>query len=656
MIYCLNPSCEKPQNPDGADFCQNCGTQLIPQLRNRYRIIQPLGGGGFGRTFLAEDEDKLNEQCVVKQLAPQVQGTNALHKATELFQEEARRLQQLGEHRQIPTLYAYFRHDNYLYLVQQFIQGQTLREELKQQGLFNEEKIWDLLRELLPVLKFVHEHQVIHRDIKPENIILRSSQGARLDLVLIDFGVAKLLTVTSLENTGTTIGSYGYAPMEQMKYGSAYPASDFFSLGVTCFYLLTGIHPSGLYMEQGYGWVMNWRQYLKSGISQKLDQVLDKLLQKDIEPRYQSADEVLQDLPQRRQPEVIPANVTATRAPSEISLPSSVLPSFPTTLLQPRIQWKKSLLIGSTITLLGLSGLVYYWQNFGRTSVITGHLGEVNSLAFNPVDTTLASGSDDKTIKLWNLKSRKEIRTFSGHKGIIYSIAMSPDGQTIVSGSQDNTIKVWNLKTGQEIRTLKGHSSLINSVVISSDGEKVASGSYDNTIKVWNLKTGEEIRTLREHTGEVLSVAMSPDNQKLASGSADRSIKVWNLNTGKVILNLKGHEGDVNALAISPDGQLLVSASDDKTVKVWNLNTGKERRTFEGYAADVSSVAFNPDGEKIATGSDDGIVKIWNLSTGQEIETFQAHTGEVFAVAFSPDGKTLVSGSKDKTIKIWATP
>jgi WD40 repeat protein/tRNA A-37 threonylcarbamoyl transferase component Bud32 len=656
MIYCLNPSCEKPQNPDGADFCQNCATQLIPQLRNRYRIIQPLGGGGFGRTFLAEDEDKLNEQCVVKQLAPQVQGTSALHKATELFQEEARRLQQLGEHRQIPTLYAYFRHDNYLYLVQQFIQGQTLREELKQQGLFSEEKIWDLLHELLPVLQFVHEHQVIHRDIKPENIIRRSSQGARLDLVLIDFGVAKQLTVTSLENTGTTIGSYGYAPMEQMKYGSAYPASDLFSLGVTCFYLLTGIHPSGLYMEQGYGWVMHWRQYLKSGTSQKLEQVLDKLLQKDIEPRYQSADEVLEDLPQRRQPEISPANVTATRAPSEISLPSSVLPSFPTTILQPIIQWKKSLIIGSTITLLGLGGLVYYWQNFGRTSVITGHSGEVNSLAFNPVGTTLASGSDDKTIKLWNLKSRKEIRTFSGHKGIIYSIAMSPDGQTIVSGSHDNTIKVWNLKTGQEIRTLKGHSSLINSVVISSDGEKVASGSYDNTIKVWNLKTGEEIRTLTGHTGEVLSVAMSPDSQKLASGSADRTIKVWNLNTGKVILNLKGHEGDVNALAISPDGKLLVSASDDKTVKLWNLNTGKERRTFGGYAADVSSVAFNPDGEKIATGSDDGIVKIWNLSTGEEIDTFQAHTGEVFAVAFSPDGKTLVSGSKDKTIKIWPVP
>ncbi|NMG09267.1 serine/threonine-protein kinase [Brasilonema sp. UFV-L1] len=656
MIYCLNPSCEKPQNPDGADFCHNCGTQLIPQLRNRYRIIQPLGGGGFGRTFLAEDEDKLNEHCVVKQLAPQVQGTSALHKATELFQEEARRLQQLGEHRQIPHLYAYFRHDNYLYLVQQFIQGQTLRDELKQEGFFSEEKIWELLRELLPVLKFVHEHQVIHRDIKPENIIRRSSQNAQEDLVLIDFGVAKQLTVTSLEQTGTTIGSYGYAPIEQMRHGSVYPASDLFSLGVTCFHLLTGIHPSGLYMEHGYAWVMNWRQYLKSRISLKLEQVLDKLLQKDIEHRYQSADEVWQNLLQKRQPEVIPPEMSATRAPSSLSLTSSVFPSVPSTILQLKTQWKKSLLIGGSITLLGLGGLIYYWQNFGRTSVLAGHSDEVNSLAFNPPGTILASGSDDKTIKLWNFKSRKEIRTLNGHKDIIYSLAISSDGQTLVSGSKDNTVKVWNLKTGQEIRTLKGHSSLINSVAISSDGLKIASGSYDSTIKIWNLNTGQEIRTLKGHTSEVLSVAISPDSQKLASASADRTIKVWNLNTGKVILNLEGHEGDVNALAISPDGQLLVSASDDKTVKVWNLNTGKEIRTFEGYVADVSAVAFSPDGEKIATGSDDGTVKIWNLSTGQEISTFPGHTSEVFAVAFSPDGKTLVSGGKDKTIKIWRSP
>ncbi|MBW4503576.1 MAG: serine/threonine protein kinase [Scytonema hyalinum WJT4-NPBG1] len=649
MIYCLNPSCEKPLNSHGIDFCQSCGIQLISQLRNRYRIIQPLGGGGFGRTFLAEDEDKLNEYCVVKQLAPQVKGTNALLKATELFQEEARRLQQLGEHPQIPTLYAYFRHDNYLYLVQQFIEGQTLRQELKQQGVFSQEKIWEVLSELLPILKFIHERQVIHRDIKPENIIRRSPRG---DLVLIDFGVAKQLTATSLEQTGTTIGSFGYAPMEQMKYGSAYPASDLFSLGATCFNLLTGIHPSHLYMEQGYGWVMHWREHVKSPLSAQLVQVLDKLLQKDIEHRYQSADEVLQDLHQKPQPASIPRDFSLPQPPSRINPRQSV---FPSTVLQPRIQLKHKLLAGSVILLLGLGGYAY-WQSLGHIPTLSGHWGDVNSLAFSREGTTLASGSDDKSVKLWNLNNRQEIRTLKGHKDIIYSVAISPDGQIVVSGSKDNTIKVWNLNTGQEIRTLKGHSSFINCVAITPDSQKIASGSYDKTIKVWDLNTGQEIRTLEGHTGHILSVVISPDGQKIASASADRTIKVWNLNTGKEIRTLNKHLGDVNALAISPDGQLLVSTSDDRTVTLWNLNTGKEIRTFQGHTADVNAVAFSRNGEKIATGSDDSTVKIWNLSTGQEMHTYTGHSGEVYAVAFSPDGKTLVSGSKDKTIKISQLP
>ncbi|MEI2580303.1 serine/threonine-protein kinase [Scytonema sp. PRP1] len=644
MIYCLNPSCEKPRNSD-TTFCQNCGTQLISQLRNRYRIIQPLGGGGFGRTFLAEDEDKLNEHCVVKQLAPQVQGTSALVKATELFQEEARRLQQLGEHPQIPILYAYFRHDNYLYLVQQFILGQTLRQELRQQGTFSEEKIWKLLTELLPIIKFIHEHQVIHRDIKPENIIRRSP---REDLVLIDFGVAKQLTATSLEQTGTTIGSFGYAPMEQMKYGSAYPASDLFSLGVTCFNLLTGIHPSGLYMEHGYNWVMHWRQHLKSPLSPQLVQVLDKLLQKDIEHRYQSVDELLQDLHQKPQPASIPRDFSLPQPPSRINPRQSV---FPSTVLQPRIQLKHKLLAGGIILLLGLGGYIY-WQSLGYIPTLTGHLSEVNSLAFNPSGTTLASGIDDKTIKLWNLNNKQEIRTLKGHSDKVYSVAISPDGQTVVSGSKDNTIKIWNLNTGKEIRTLTGHTALVNSVAISSDGQNIASGSYDNTIKIWNLNTGQELQTLIKHTSAVLSVAFSSDSQTLVSGSAVREIKVWNLKTGKVLRTLPPHSGDVNALAISPDGQMLASASDDKTVKVWKLNTGKEISPLTGHSGHVNSVAFSPDGEHIAAGSDDKSVKIWNLDTGEVLD-LKGHSGKVYAVAFSPDGKTLVSGGKDKTIKIW---
>ncbi len=301
MTCCLNPVCHNPPNPDGTLFCSKCGTRLVV-LRNRYRPIKSLGGGGFGKTYLAEDIDKLQEHCVIKQFAPQMQGTDALNKATELFEQEAKRLQQLGKHSQIPTLLAYFKEDNHLYLVQEFIDGQNLLTELQQQGNFNEQKIKQLLLDLLDILKTVHQHKVIHRDIKPENIIRRSDGK----LVLIDFGASKQLTATVITQIGTTIGSFGYASLEQMQGGEAYPASDLYGVGATCFHLLSGIHPWELWQRQGYGWVTNWRQYLQQPVSQELGRILDRLLQEEYQRRYQSAEEVLQALNSETIPVTVP--------------------------------------------------------------------------------------------------------------------------------------------------------------------------------------------------------------------------------------------------------------------------------------------------------------------------------------------------------------
>ena len=526
-----------------------------------------------------------------------------------------------------------------MYLVQQYIEGQNLRQEFDEQGIFSEEKIWEILRDLLPVLKFVHEHQVIHRDIKPENIIRRSPQG---NLVLIDFGASKQLTAAVHTQPGTSIGTVGYSPLEQLKDGEASPASDLFSLGATCFHLLTGVNPSTLYFDRGYSWVNDWGKHRKSPISQKLYQVLTKLLQKETRDRYQSAHEVIQDLPQEP-----PKVSNITQIPSFISAPTTL--AIIHRLRNKPLWWGLILLFA-----LG-AGLWINSINDIKTQTLTGHGNEVNSVAFNPDGKTFATGSDDMNVRIWNLKTAKEIRILNGHKKWVYSVAISPDGQTIVSGSQDNTIKVWKLSTGEEIRTLIGHKSYVNDVAISPDGKTIVSASYDKTIKIWNLATGKEIRTLTGHSSAILSVAISPDGQTIVSGSKDKTIKVWNLNTGQEIRTITGHDGDVNALAINPNGQLLASGSDDKTVKIWNLNTGKEIRTLTGHTDKVSAISISPDGKQIASGSYDGTIKIWNLNTGEEICTLKGHEGKVFAVAYGPNShsKILVSGSADKTIKIW---
>jgi serine/threonine protein kinase len=266
-------------------------------LKDRYRGIKPIGQGGFGRTFLAVDEDKPSKpRCVIKQFFPQAQGTSNIQKAAELFHQEAMRLDELGKHPQIPDLLAHFEQDGFSYLVQEFIPGSTLSQELASKRSFNETEVRLVLNDLLPVLQFVHSQQVIHRDIKPANIIRRSpplEKGGQGGIVLVDFGASKVATPAALQQTGTTIGSPEYVAPEQAR-GWAVFASDIYSLGVTCIHLLTGLSPFNLYDMQQDRWV--WRQFLQRPVSDVLAKILDKMLESALNRRYQSAVEVLRDL------------------------------------------------------------------------------------------------------------------------------------------------------------------------------------------------------------------------------------------------------------------------------------------------------------------------------------------------------------------------
>jgi WD40 repeat protein/tRNA A-37 threonylcarbamoyl transferase component Bud32 len=671
MLCCLNPDCLKPLNPDGVNYCQTCGTKIVSLLRGHYRIIEPIGRGGFGKTYLAEDLDKLNQRCVVKQLAPKAQETWALNKAVQLFEQEARQLQELGEENsQIPTLYAYFEEDGYLYLVQQFIDGQNLAKELEKRVNWSESEIRGLLLSLLPVLQFIHDRGVIHRDIKPENIMRRTSpksasyQGTSEQLVLIDFGVSKQLsgTVKATTVTGTAIGSGGYAPLEQIQAGEAYPASDLFSLGTTCFYLLTKVHPLELWREHGYSWTKNWRQHLKHPISKQLRKVLNKLLQKDLEKRYQSAEAVLSDL--------------------QVQLPPSPLPRHNKT-------FKKPLMAGTAILLLGLASYAgvkivssivssltsqvstdreqvssnqepvspdeeqVSWETATSIAKLTGNLGWVNSVIFSPDGKTLASADLDTMIAIWNLETKKAIATLKGHSKWVVSIAFSPDGKTLVSGSEDKTIKLWNLETKKAMATLRGHSDAVITVAFSPDGKSLASGSADRTIKLWNLDSKQELATLRGHSEAIGSVAFSRDGRTLASGSADRTIKLWNLDSKQELATLRGHSESVYGIAFSRDGQTLASGSGDKTIQLWDLDTKQAIATLEGHLEPIAAVAFSPDGRTLASASADKTIKLWNLNTKVAIATLRGHSESVYAIAFSPDGTLLASGSRDKTIQIW---
>jgi TonB family protein len=284
---------------------------------------------------------------------------------------------------------------------------------------------------------------------------------------------------------------------------------------------------------------------------------------------------------------------------------------------------------------------------------LSGHSYSVISVAYSPDGQTLASGSSDKTIELWNVKTGNLLQTLFGHSNWVNSVAYSPDGQTLASGSRDKTIKLWNVKTGNRLQTLPGHSDSVRSVVYSLDGQTLASGSDDKTIKIWDVKTGNLLQTLPGHSSSVWSVAYSPDGQTLASGSGDKTIKIWDVKTGNLLQTLPGHSSSVWSVAYSPDGQTLASGSGDKTIKLWDVKTGNLLQTLSGHSIWVNSVAYSPDGQTLASGSGDKTIKLWDVKTGNLLQTFTGHSDSVNSVAYSPDGQTLASGSGDKTIKIW---
>ena len=274
-------------------------------------------------------------------------------------------------------------------------------------------------------------------------------------------------------------------------------------------------------------------------------------------------------------------------------------------------------------------------------STFSGHQYQVNSVAFSPDGKTLASASDDKTIKLWNVTTGKLISTFNGHQDRVNSVAFSPVsssegsaaignpqgfGKTLASASDDKTIKLWNITTGKVISTFSGHQSRISSVAFSPDGKTLATASWDKTIKLWNVTTGKVISTFSGHQDRVNSVAFSLDGKTLAIG--EKTIKLHNTSTGKLISTFSGHQSRVNSVAFSPDGKTLASASDDKTIKLWNITTGKLISTFSGHQGIVWSVAFSPvsgsEGSAaiatphgfskiLASASGDKTIKLWSL-------------------------------------------
>lgn len=674
MTCCLNPNCAEPLNPDTAETCQSCHSTLITSLRGRYQPVKVIGRGGFGRTYLAMDSDRLNTHCVVKQFAPQTQGTKSFNKAVQLFEQEAMRLNELGEHPQIPTLLAYFEHDQYLYLVQQMVEGRTLYQEVQKKGPYEETAIRNFLSDLLPVLQFIHERGVIHRDITPTNIIRRQIDDKP---VLIDFGVAKQFSETILYEPGTRIGTEGFAPIEQLRSGQAYPSSDLYSLGATCLHLITGCKPENLYNPMEGRWM--WQERLRErgrSCNPDLARLLERLVKDLISERYQTARDVLEDL--RNLPSLkgtVPGWVPRKSSGSlfskagtlPVSGPGISGPTMPPTT-PPRVSGDLSVsqprnstppsppprMSGQRRSSPATSGVSRAkgagWQCVRE---FKGHTSWVTTVAFNPKMPSLVSGSLDDTLKIWNLQTGQLMYTLEGHARGVNDLVLGSGGQVLASCGDDDVVKIWNLSEGTLLHVLKGHMRDVTSVAIGVKGFLLASGSEDMTIKLWKLDKGTLLKTLTGSAGMIRSVALTSDEETLISGGMDNKVRVWNAQSGQQVRVFSGHLNTVNQVAISPDNCMLASASKDRTVRLWSLGSGALIHTLNDHSQEVNGVAIAPDSRTVVSGSSDSTVKVWSGQSGQLRHTLTGHTNSILGVAIHPSGRLIASASADKTIKVW---
>lgn len=291
---------------------------------------------------------------------------------------------------------------------------------------------------------------------------------------------------------------------------------------------------------------------------------------------------------------------------------------------------------------------------FGQLAqVYSGHRGPVRSLAWSPDGKSIASGSEDKTVQVWDPTTGQTLLTYSKHTAVVLAAEWSLDGKHLASGARDKTAQVWDASTGAQLVVYHGHTDDVHAVAWSPDGSRVASGSDDTTVQVWNASTGALLFKHTGHTKPVESVQWSPDGKSFASACDDQTVQIVDIGTQKILLTYHGHSNWVLDAVWSPDGKSIASTGRDQTVQLWNASTGTRLWLYRGDTNWVEKLAWSPDGKYIVSVSDDKTARILDASSGKLVYTYHG-PGLLYSVTWSPDGKHIATGASDKSVQIWS--
>jgi len=590
----------------------------------------------------------------------------------------------------------------------------TLRSEVRRLGRLPVAQCLQIGQLLASALAHLHAQGLVHRDIKPSNIIFVDGAPKLADIGL----------VADVSEARSFVGTEGFIPPE----GPGAAQADLYSLGKVLYELSTGRDrrdfpalPDDLAEDEAM---------------LELNAVILKTCKSDLRERYQSAVELQGDLVllqsgrSVKRLQVVERRLAlatklgfALAALMVITVAAYLFQRWQTRQVAQEKKVAERLLYVADMNLAhqafeagnmvraktlleehrpkpggeDLRGFEWYHVNYlcrdDPAKTFRGHDKPVNAVAVSPDGKVVASGSSDRTIKLWALQTGELVTTLVGHSDSVNCLAISPDGKLLASGSSDRTIKLWSLSTHQVIAALTNHTAAVNALAFSPDGKWLASGSDDHSLRLWDMVNGrgsvaftnfeDRVRTLsfsgdgrelavtddywviiydvvRQHeiarffdqAGWIRGIAFSPDGATLAQAQM-RGVVLWDIAHRKIIKRLKGHSDGVNCVTFSPDGTRLATGSEDTTVRLWDLTSNQTITTFKGHRDMVNSVVFSPDGQTLISGSSDQILKAWDLSALRERDVLRGHTEGVYRIAFSPDDKVLASASRDHTVKLW---